>query len=224
MKILLIDDDIKLSALIKIELEENDIFVDVANESTTGEKLALEKKYDIIISDIMLPGNNGFELCKKLRNNNVKVPILMLTSLDSPQDIVEGFECGADDFLSKPFSLQVLLARIKALDRRNKDIIVNPLLKIANLELDTLTKKAKRDEKIITLTAIEYKLLELFLYNQGKVLDRTEIGEKVWGFTFNTGTNVIDVHINSLRNKIDKDFSPKVIHTIVGLGYVMKIE
>lgn len=222
MRILLIDDDVKFCSYIKLGLEESNYKVDVANDGMTGEKLAAENKYTVIIMDVMLPKINGFDLCKRIRNNNIKTPILMLTALDSSQDIVEGLECGADDYLSKPFSLHVLLARIKALDRRYKEIFVSTNLTMANLELNTLTKKAIRDGKVITLTAIEYKLLELLLANKEKVFDRTEIGEKVWGHSFNTGTNVIDVHINTLRNKIDKDFSPKLIHTLVGIGYVMK--
>jgi DNA-binding response OmpR family regulator len=222
MKILIIDDDIKMCSFIKMGLSEIDFFLDMAHDTITGEKLLLTKKYDVILLDVMLPGVNGFEFCKKIRGYNITTPVLMLTSLDSTEDIVEGFGCGADDYLEKPFSIHVLIARIKALDRRNKNNIIKPVMAIANLELNTLTKKLQRDNKTILLTAIEYKLLELFLANQGKVLDRTEIGERVWGHSFNTGSNFIDVHINSLRNKIDKDFTPKLIHTVVGFGYVMK--
>jgi two-component system copper resistance phosphate regulon response regulator CusR len=221
MKILLVEDDPKISSFVKIGLESNDCIVDSAYDSIIGEKLALTKKYDLIILDVVIPGISGFELCKKIRNNNILTPVLMLTSLDSIEDKLTGFECGADDYLLKPFSFQELLARIKALNRRNKEAIVNPVLKILDLELDSIARKVTRSDKEINLTATEYKILELLLSNKGKVFDRILIAEKIWGFSFNSGTNVIDVHINSLRKKIDKDFSPKLIHTKKGFGYVL---
>ncbi len=221
MKILLVEDDPKISSFVKIGLESNDCIVDSAYDSIIGEKLALTKKYDLIILDVVIPGISGFELCKKIRNNNILTPVLMLTSLDSIEDKLTGFECGADDYLLKPFSFQELLARIKALNRRNKEAIVNPVLKILDLELDSIARKVTRSDKEINLTATEYKILELLLSNKGKVFDRIVIAEKIWGFSFNSGTNVIDVHINSLRKKIDKDFSPKLIHTKKGFGYVL---
>ena len=174
-----------------------------------GEKLALSRKYEIIILDVVIPGISGFELCKEIRNNNILTPILMLTSLDSVEDKLTGFECGADDYLVKPFSFQELLARIKALNRRNRGAIVSPVLKVLDLELDSITRTVRRNGKKINLTATEYKILELLLSNKGKVFDRIVIAEKIWGFSFNSGTNVIDVHISSLRKKIDKDFTPK---------------
>jgi two-component system, OmpR family, copper resistance phosphate regulon response regulator CusR len=221
MKILLVEDDPKISSFVKIGLESNDCIVDSAYDSIIGEKLALTKKYDLIILDVVIPGISGFELCKKIRNNNILTPVLMLTSLDSIEDKLTGFECGADDYLLKPFSFQELLARIKALNRRNKESIVNPILKALDLELDSIARKVTRSEKEISLTATEYKILELLLSNKGKVFDRILIAEKIWGFSFNSGTNVIDVHINSLRKKIDKEFSQKLIHTKKGFGYVL---
>jgi len=221
MKILLVEDDPKISSFVRIGLESNQCIVDTAFESTIGEKLALSRKYDIIILDVIIPGISGFELCKKIRNNNILTPVIMLTSLDSIEDKVSGFDCGADDYLVKPFSFQELLARIKALNRRNKEAIVNPNLKVLDLELDSITKKVRRNNKEINLTATEYKILELLLSNKGKVFDRILIAEKIWGFSFNSETNVIDVHINSLRKKIDKDFSQKLIHTKKGFGYVL---
>ena len=148
----------------------------------------------------------------------------MLTSLDSVEDKLSGFDSGADDYLIKPFSFQELLARIRALNRRYKEAIVNPNLKVLDLELDSITKKVRRNNKEINLTATEYKILELLLSNKGKVFDRILIAEKIWGFSFNSGTNVIDVHINSLRKKIDKDFSQKLIHTKKGFGYLLSDE
>lgn len=221
MKILLVEDDPKISSFIKIGLESNNCVVDAAYDSTFGEKLAVSKKYDIIILDVVIPGISGFELCKKIRNNNILTPVLMLTSLDSVEDKVTGFEFGADDYLVKPFSFQELFARIKALNRRNRESIVNPVLKILDLELDSIAKKVIRGDKEINLTATEFKILELLIANKDKVFDRIHIAEKIWGFTFNSGTNVIDVHINSLRKKIDKDFQQKLIHTKKGFGYFL---
>jgi DNA-binding response OmpR family regulator len=221
MKILLVEDDPKISSFVKIGLESNNCVVDIAYDSAIGEKLALSKKYDVIILDVVIPGISGFDLCKKIRNNNNLTPVIMLTSLDSVDDKLTGFDCGADDYLVKPFSFQELFARIKALIRRNREAIVNPVLKVLDLEVDSISKKIKRDQKEISLTATEYKILELLLSNKGKVFDRMNIAEKIWGFSFNSGTNVIDVHINSLRNKIDKEFPQKLIHTKKGFGYVL---
>jgi two-component system copper resistance phosphate regulon response regulator CusR len=224
MKVLLIEDDPKISAFVKIGLESNDCQVDIAYDSTIGEKLAYSKKHDVIILDVVIPGISGFDLCKNIRNKNILTPILMLTSLDSLEDKLTGFESGADDYLVKPFSFQELFARLKALNRRNKDAIVNPVLKLLDLELDSIARKVVRNGKEINLTATEYRILELLLSNKGKVFERVVIAEKIWGFSFNSGTNVIDVHINSLRKKIDKGFSPRLIHTRKGFGYVLSEE
>src|ERR1035437_1084905 len=220
----MVEDDPKISSFVKLGLENNECVVDIAYDSEMGEKLANKKKYDVILLDVIIPGITGFELCKRILNNDIKTPILMLTSLDSIDDKVTGFECGADDYLLKPFSFQELFVRIKALNRRNKELNVSPLLKIADLEMNTVSKKVTRSCTEIKLTSREYKILELLLSNQGKVFDRMEITEKVWGISFNPGTNVIDVHINSLRNKIDKGFTPKLIHTKIGMGYVLTEE
>jgi two-component system, OmpR family, copper resistance phosphate regulon response regulator CusR len=224
MKILLVEDDPKISSFIRIGLESNDCIVDAAYDSTIGEKFALSRKYDVIILDVVIPGITGFELCKKIRSNNILTPVIMLTSLDSVEDKLIGFESGADDYLPKPFSFQELFARIKALNRRNRQAIVNPVLKVLDLELDSVARKVKRSENEINLTATEFKILELLLSNKGKVFDRILIAETIWGFSFNSGTNVIDVHINSLRKKIDKDFAQKLIHTKKGFGYVLSEE
>jgi DNA-binding response OmpR family regulator len=221
MKILLVEDDPKILSFVKIGLESHDYMVDTAYDGAMGEKLALSRKYDVVILDVVIPGISGFELCKKMRNENILTPIIMLTSLDSVEDKLKGFDCGADDYLTKPFSFQELMARIKALNRRNREAIVSPVMKIADLEIDTVACKVKRGNRQIILTATEYKILEFLLRNKGKVSDRIVIAEKIWGYSFNTGTNVIDVHINSLRKKIDKDFDKKLIHTIKGFGYVL---
>jgi DNA-binding response OmpR family regulator len=224
MKILLVEDDPKIASFVKIGLESYDYIIDNAYDSAMGEKLAFSKKYDVIILDVIIPGITGFDLCKKIRNNNISTPVIMLTSLDSVDDKLMGFDCGADDYLVKPFSFQELFARIKALVRRSKDAVVIPVLKVLDLEIDSVTKQVRRNEKEIALTATEYKILELLISNKGKVFDRMQIAEKVWGYSFNSGTNVIDVHINSLRRKIDKDFSQKLLHTKKGFGYLLSEE
>ena len=221
MKILLVEDDHKISSFVKIGLESHNCMVDIAHDSAIGERLALSGKHDAIILDVVIPGISGFELCKKIRKSSLLTPVIMLTSLDSIDDKLTGFDCGADDYLVKPFSFQELLARINALNRRNQEAFINPVLKVLDLELDSIARKVKRANKEINLTATEYKILELLLNNKGKVFDRILIAEKIWGFSFNSGTNVIDVHINSLRKKIDKDFPQKLIHTKKGFGYVL---
>jgi DNA-binding response OmpR family regulator len=224
MRVLLVEDDPKISSFVKIGLESNDCIVDTAYDSIMAEKLVFSRKYDVIVLDVVIPGISGFDLCKKIRNNKNITPIIMLTSLDSVEDKLMGFDCGSDDYLVKPFSFQELFARIKALIRRNKEIMVIPIIKVLNLELDSITKKVRRDDKEIALTATEYKILELLMSNKGKVFDRIHIAEKIWGYSFNSGTNVIDVHINSLRKKIDKDFPEKLIRTKKGFGYVISEE
>jgi len=221
MKLLLVEDDPKISSFIKIGLEANNYKVDIAYDSPIAEKFALSRKYDVMILDVVIPGISGFELCKNIRNHDIMTPVLFLTSLDSIEDKLTGFNSGGDDYLVKPFSFQELLARLKALNRRNGDIIVKQVLKIADLEIDTSSRKVKRGGKDIFLTATEYKILELLIENEGKVFDRVHIAEKIWGFSFNSGTNIIDVHINSIRRKIDKEFTTKLIHTRKGFGYVL---
>ena len=221
MKLLLVEDDPKISCFIKIGLESNNFLVDVAYDSLIAEKFALSRKYDVMILDVVIPGISGFDLCKNIRNNNIMTPVLFLTSLDSLEDKLTGFNSGGDDYLVKPFSFEELLARLNALTRRNGDITVKQALKFADLEIDTSSRKVKRGGKDIILTATEYKILELFMENRGKVFDRVSIAERIWGFSFNSGTNIIDVHINSIRKKIDKDFNTKLIHTRKGFGYVL---
>ena len=221
MKVLLVDDDQQLSSFVKMGLEDHDINVTTAYDGKFGEQLALTKPFDVIILDVILPAINGFEVCRTLREKKVSTPILMLTSLDSTEDKVSGLDLGADDYLAKPFEFPELLARIKALHRRDKEGVVQPYIRIADLKIDTLTKKVFRADREIKLTAKEYRILELLAVHKGKVFERIEIAQKIWGFSFNTGTNVIDVHINALRNKIDRDHQQKLIQTVVGLGYAI---
>jgi two-component system, OmpR family, copper resistance phosphate regulon response regulator CusR len=224
MKILLVEDDPKISSFIRIGLESNNCQVDIAYDGGIGENLSSSKKYDVIILDVVIPVISGFELCKRIRNKKIITPILLLTSLDTVDDKLTGFDCGADDYMVKPFSFQELFARLKALNRRNTESIVSPDLKVLDLEIDTISKKVRRNNCEINLTSTEYKILVLLMGTKGKVFDRIDIAEKIWGFSFNSGTNVIDVHINSLRKKIDKDFTPKLIHTKKGYGYVLDEE
>jgi two-component system copper resistance phosphate regulon response regulator CusR len=221
MKVLLVDDDERLVSFVKMGLEDHDMQVTTAYDGLTGERMARTGKFDVIVVDVMLPGITGFELCRRLRLHKIPTPVIMLTSLDSTQDKVTGFDTGADDYLSKPFEFPELVVRIQALYRRSIGENVDPLIRIADLEIDTVGKKVRRAGKEIRLTAREYKLLELLAANENKVFERIEIAQKIWGFAFNTGTNVIDVHISALRRKIDRDFTPKLIHTVVGMGYVL---
>jgi two-component system copper resistance phosphate regulon response regulator CusR len=221
MRVLLVEDDPKIASFIKIGMESNNFVVDNVYDSMIGEKLALSRKYDVMILDVVIPGITGFELCKKIRSCNIFTPVIILTSLDTVEDKITGFDCGADDYLVKPFSFQELLARVKALIRRSKEVPLSPALKVVDLELNTVSKKVTRNNRQISLTATEYKILELFMSNKNKVLSRINIAENIWGYTFNSGTNVIDVHINSLRNKIDKEFDQKLIQTKKGFGYIL---
>jgi DNA-binding response OmpR family regulator len=210
MKILVIEDEQKVAAFLKEGLEEQSYEVDLAYDSYTGEKLALSKEYDIILLDVIIPGLNGVELCKKLKENKPSIPILMLTALGTTDDKVAGFDSGADDYLVKPFEFKELLARIKALTKRTK-IAENPnFIQVADLKLDLNKKLALRGGKSISLTAKEFALLEFFMRNRGKVISRSDIAEKVWDLNFDTGTNVVEVYVNILRKKIDRDFSAKL--------------
>lgn len=222
-RLLIIEDEVKTARSVKQGLEEHQYHVELAFDGDMGKKMALRNNYDLIVTDIIMPGINGIELCRQLRNAQLQTPILMLTALGTVSDKVEGFDSGADDYLAKPFEFQELLARIKALLKRNLPVIPKAqVLSIADLELNLDTKKAIRAGKEIDLTAKEFALLEFFISNKGRVLSKIEIAERVWSIDFDTGTNVVEVYINYLRKKIDKDFSPKLIHTQFGMGYIMK--
>lgn len=222
-RLLIIEDEIKTARSVKQGLEEHNYHVEVAYDGTVGSKMALRGNYDLIISDIILPGINGIELCKQLRLAEIQTPILMLTALGTIADKLEGFDSGADDYLPKPFEFKELLARIKALLKRNPKISAPAReLHIADLILNLETRKAERAGRGIDLTAKEFALLEYFIQNRERVLSKVEIAEHVWGIDFDTGTNVIEVYVNYLRKKIDKDFDHKLIHTQFGMGYIMK--
>lgn len=234
MKILVVEDEVKVAEVLKRGLSEEGYEVDNAFDGQAGLRLANSGDYDLILLDINLPLMNGLDLCKRFRENDEITPVLMLTALGMSDDIVGGLESGADDYLPKPFRFNELYARVKALTRRKKIMeslkeksgvqAQSPLpFKLADLEINFDAREVKRGNKTIQLTAREYALLEYLSNNVGKVRSRLEIAEAVWGLDFETGTNFIDVYINYLRNKIDKPFDTKLIHTVTGFGYVLKL-
>lgn len=226
MNILVIEDEKKVAAFLKNGLEEQGYHVDLAEDASTGEKLALQNSYNILLLDVILPGMSGLQLCKRLKNIQPDIPILMLTALGTTDDKVIGFDAGADDYLVKPFEFKELLARIKALTKRTQAVkqetSKDEILSVSDLQLHVGKKVAIRGGKNISLTAKEFGLLEYLIRNKGRVLSRLDITEKVWGVNFDTGTNVVEVYVNILRKKIDKDFPVKLIHTRIGLGYVIQ--
>ena len=223
MRLLLVEDEKKVAGFISKGLEEEGYVVDIAFNGEEGLSLALQREYQVIVLDINLPGLDGLSVLKRLREKKVTTPVLLLTVRATIEDKVLGLDQGADDYLAKPFAFQELVARIRALARRSADTEPTEL-RIADLVLDRITRTAQRGQEQIELTAREYALLAYFMRNQGRVLSRTRIAENVWGYDFDTETNVIDVYVNYLRNKIDADREEKLIHTVRGIGYVMKVE
>lgn len=221
MRILLIEDEAKIASFIERGLKEEHYVVDLAYDGEKGLFLAEVNTYDLVIVDIMLPKKDGISLCREMRSKKIDVPILMLTAKDKVGDKVLGLDSGADDYLTKPFAFEEFLARIKALLRRRRSD-KSTTLKIADLELDQLTHRVKRQEKEIALTSKEYALLEYLMLHANQVVTRTMISEHVWNEDFDSFTNVIDVYVNYLRNKIDKNFKKQLIHTIRGTGYILK--
>jgi heavy metal response regulator len=221
MRILVVEDEKKVAGFIKKGLEEETYAVDIAHDGGEGFYLGKENQYDLIILDWMLPEMDGLEVLQKLRQSGVDTPILLLTAKDSVEDKVAGLNEGADDYLTKPFAFSELLARVRVLLRRGQKE-TKTTLTLGDLTLDLVSHKVKRGDEDIELTSKEYSLLEYFMRNPGKVLTRTMIAEHVWDYNFDTFTNVIDVYINHLRKKIDKNFSKKLLHTMRGVGYVMK--
>ncbi|OYU95668.1 MAG: DNA-binding response regulator [Bacteroidetes bacterium B1(2017)] len=223
MNLLVVEDEPKVASFLKQGLEEQNNEVTVVYDGFYAKKMALENTYDVIILDVMIPHKNGLEVAKELRSEGLKTPILMLTALGSLDEKVSGLDAGADDYLVKPFEFKELLARLRALTKRYTDNLADQkVLKLEDLELDLDRKVARRGGKTIDLTAKEFSLLEYLIRNKNRVISRTEILEKVWESGFDTTTNVIDVYINFLRKKIDKDFPTKIIHTMVGMGYIIK--
>lgn len=223
-KILIVEDERKIADTIKFGLSEFGFQVEVAYDGTLGYHLFNAQDFNLVILDINLPGINGYELCKAIRLKDQHIPIIMLTSMIALKDKVEGYDSGADDYMIKPFEFKELLLKIRALLKRtmNQSLPVGNFLKASDLEMNLDSKEVKRDDKIINLTSKEFQLLEYLLRNKNKVLSRVDIAINVWDVDFETNTNVIDVYISYLRNKVDKGFQHKLIQTQVGMGYILK--
>lgn len=221
MRVLLIEDDTAIARSLKEGLEDEAYAVDVANDGSEGYRTAVADDYDVIILDIMLPGMNGYEVCRALRNDGNKTPILMLTARDAERDIVEGLDTGADDYLAKPFSFDVLLARIRALLRRPNEKL-EEIIQVGDLKLDPSSKRVTRASQEISLTAKEYGVLEYLMRNKGKVLSKEQIISHVWDFDADVLPNNVELFIMFLRRKIDKPFKSKLIHTVSGFGYKLE--
>jgi two-component system, OmpR family, copper resistance phosphate regulon response regulator CusR len=224
IKILLAEDEKKIADTLARGLSELDYEVQTAYDGNIALRFFEAQDFDLVITDINLPGINGYELARIIRQRNEHVPIIMLTALSATDDKIEGFDAGADDYLVKPFEFRELLVRIRALLKRtlHQQLPSGNILKVADLELNVDSKEVKRAGKVITLTAKEFQLLEYLMRNRNRVVSRADIGERVWDLDFDTRTNVIDVYVNFLRKKVDREFDPKLIHTQVGMGYIMK--
>jgi len=223
MKILLIEDEEKAVKSLKKGLNEHQIDVDFALDGTTGCQLAENNEYDVIISDVIVPGISGFDLAQYLRSKGIHTPVLFLTALSSTDDKVLGLEAGGDDYMTKPYDFKELLARVKALSRRGKENnSVVSTLNFSSIEMNLLSKELFRNGNKIELTPKEFALMAYFIRNQGRPITKSEIAEKVWDIHFETSSNVVEVYVNYLRNKIDKPFEKKFIHTVIGQGYILK--
>lgn len=225
MKLLIVEDEPKVAAFLNQGLSEQGFDTDVVYDGQMGLKMAQRNEYDIILLDVIVPYINGIELCKSIKETKPNVPIIMLTALGTTDDKLSGFDAGADDYLVKPFEFKELLARIKALLKRSGgQVLASNKLRVADLELDLDKKRASRNSKVIELTAKEFSLLEYLMRNRGRVVSRAEIAEHVWEVTFDTGTNVVDVYVNLLRKKVDKEHEVKLIQTRIGSGYILSEE
>jgi two-component system, OmpR family, copper resistance phosphate regulon response regulator CusR len=224
-KILIVEDEEKVATFIKKGLHTQNFKADIANTGKMALQLFGSNSYDLIILDVGLPDLSGLEVCQQIREKNERIPILILTALSSVSDKLSGFEVGTDDYLVKPFDFMELLVRIQSLLKRNwclDEAIKIEKLTIGDLELDLKEKIARRNGALISLTAKEFNLLEYLMINKGRVVSKLDIAEQVWDINFDTGTNFIEVYVNYLRNKIDKNHATKLIHTIVGMGYMLK--
>lgn len=223
MNLLLVEDDPSIVSVISRGLSDEGFSVSVAPDGLIGRQMALQGSFELIVLDIMLPGLNGLELCKIIKAEQPNTPVIMLTALGTTENVVNGLDNGADDYLVKPFKFAELFARIRMLLRRYKGAVSqDQIINIADLQVNLTAKTVKRGGADITLTATEYRLLEYLAQNRSKILSRIDILENVWDIDFNLGTNVVDVYVNYLRKKIDKQADQKLIHTVVGLGYVLK--
>ena len=221
--ILIVEDHVKMADSISKGLEDSGYKAEVAYDGFIGKRLSETRSYDLIILDVNLPLMNGYELCADIRARNSQVPVIMLTAMGSTEDKLMGFERGADDYIVKPFEFRELLARVKALlkraDSKKNDM---KILRLADLEVNLDSKSVHRGDVSIDLTAKEFSLLEYLIRNKGKVVSKADIADKIWNIKFDTGTNVIEVYVNFLRKKIDRNFPVKLIHTHIGMGYVLK--
>ncbi|MBC7370953.1 MAG: response regulator transcription factor [Bdellovibrionaceae bacterium] len=223
MRILVVEDQIKMANFLKKGLNEVGYAVDLAESGIAAESFMAQGEYDLVILDVMLPDQNGIDTARHLRRDGYQGPILMLTALSTTKDKILGLDAGADDYLTKPYSVDELLARVRALLRRKSSTTGgNSNLQYADLEVDLLLRKVKRGTQEISLTTKEFALLEYLLRNAERPLGRTSIAEHVWDINFDSESNVIDVYINMLRKKVDAPFAKKLIHTVVGVGYVLK--
>jgi len=225
-RILVIEDEKKIADTLKMGLAENGFEVEVAYDGKIGHQLLLSRNFDLAILDINLPGMNGYELCKAIRYRNMNMLVIMLTSMSSLDDKIEGYDSGADDYLVKPFEFRELLLKIRALLKRTpgQTMPVGNLLRAADLEMNLDNKEVYRNGRRIKLTAKEFQLLEYLMRNKNRVVSRADLAINVWDVDFNTNTNVIDVYISYVRNKVDKDFEQKLIQTHVGMGYILKTQ
>jgi two-component system copper resistance phosphate regulon response regulator CusR len=223
-KILIVEDEKKIADTLKLGLTEYGYYTEVAYDGIIARRFLMSKSYDLIILDINLPGINGYELCKMIRVRDSALPIIMLTSMSTLNDKIEGYNAGADDYLVKPFEFRELILKIRALLKRtlSEHLPVGNILRAGGLEMNLDSKEVIRDGQKINLTAKEFQLLEYFLRNKNRVLSRADIAVNVWEIDFQSNTNVIDVYVNYLRNKIDKQFPEKLIQTHVGMGYILK--
>ncbi|MDN3586408.1 response regulator transcription factor [Pedobacter aquatilis] len=223
MNLLIVEDEPNVVSVISRGLTEEGFEVSIAPDGLIGKQMALNNDFSLIILDIMLPGINGLELCKIIKEQKPNTPVIMLTALGTTENVVNGLDNGADDYLIKPFKFAELFARIRTLLRRYSGAAVSDqIIQIADLKINVSAKTVQRNNTDITLTATEYRLLEFMAKNKSKILSRIDILESVWDIDFNLGTNVVDVYVNYLRKKIDKNYEPKLIRTAVGLGYVLK--
>ena len=221
MKVLVIEDDPTVGQFVKRGLEEHRWYVDLVADGEDGERRALEEEYDLIILDMRLPGRSGLDVLHNIRARGFQKPVLVLTAQDAVDAKVETLRAGADDYVTKPFAFEELLARVEVLSRRPRDLTA-PLLRVADLELDQNTHEVRRAGQVVDLTPKEYAVLEYLMRNAGRVMSRTLITEYVWGYHFDTGTNILDVVINHIRKKLDAPFDRKLIQTVRGVGYVVK--
>jgi DNA-binding response OmpR family regulator len=223
MHILVVEDEQRLAALLKRVLTEERHTVDVAHDGNTGLDLAVSDTYDLVVLDVMLPGRDGMAVCQQMRHDHVMTPVLMLTARGAVEDRVQGLNIGADDYLTKPFAMEELLARVNALlRRRDRTFETKPQLQVGDLTLDLVSHEARRGGRIIELTAKEFALLEYLMRHRGQVLTRTQIIDAVWRYDFDNLSNIVDIYIHYLRDKIDQGFSRALIKTVRGIGY--KIE